>query len=181
MPVETHVPICIKALTFDRSLPKRAGDEIVFAILFQPRYLASNSTHDEALHVVRDLGIDDINGIPVRYVSIPVSDEADIERAVLDSEADILYVAPLRAVSLDAITRVSREHDVMTCSGVDGYGEAGLTLTVAARAEKPEIVINYTAMTEEGVDFTAQLLGYARVLNYREAGANATGAGRRAR
>jgi hypothetical protein len=178
VPIETHLPICMKALTFDRNLRERAGDEIVFAILFQPRFLASNSAHEEALRVLDELGVEDIEGIPVRYVSVPVSDERDTARAVFESDADIVYVAPMRAVPLDAITRVTREHDIMTCSGVDAYGQAGITLTVNARGQRPELVVNYTAMREEGVDFTAQLLAYARVLEFTEGTPEAGAAGR---
>jgi hypothetical protein len=165
----THLPICVNVLTFDRSLAKRAGDEIVFGIVFQPRYLASSGAHDDALRVLSDLGVEDIDGTPMRYVSIPVSDEEDTERAVLDSEADILYIAPLRAFPLDAITPVSQEHDLLTCSGVGAYGDAGLALAVGVRRGRPEIVIDLIAMREEGVDFTAVLLDYARVVNVEAA------------
>ena len=165
VPIETHLPICMAALPFDRKLKERVGEELVVGIIYQARFLASTRAHEEALRVLNELSTEEVDGVPVRYVSLPVSREEDVERAVLDGEADILYIAPLRAMSLASITRVSRAHDLMTWSGVTAYADEGVTLTVDARGGKPEIVINLSAMVSEGVDFTAALLDYARVIN----------------
>lgn len=177
VPIEIHLPICVKALAFDRGLRDHAGDEIVFGILYQRRFLSSKNAHDEAVRVLEAMAVDEIDGAPVRYVSIPVGREEDIERAVLDSEADVVYVMPLRAIATDVITDITRRHDRMTCSGVGAYEDVGFTLTIGARGGKPELVVNLTAMREEGVAFTAQLLGIARVIHVPERAANPDGEG----
>ncbi len=164
VPLEQQFSLFLKILTFDKNLKERAGDEFVIAVLYQKKFKSSLTAKDEIESVMGKSLINKIGQSPVKYLSIDIDSESDIPAAINKSGADFLYVAPLRAFSLESIIDASRALGKTTLTGVPGYVESGLAIGIGARGGKPEIIINLPAAKAEGANFNAQLLKLAKII-----------------
>ncbi|MFL5494852.1 MAG: YfiR/HmsC family protein [Gemmatimonadales bacterium] len=83
--------------------------------------------------------------------------------ALLHDGVRVAYVTPLRAVPTSDVAAATREHQVVSVTGVVQYVEEGLAVAVDAKGERPQIVINLAASRAEGAAFAGQLLKLARL------------------
>jgi hypothetical protein len=167
VPVSVQVPILIKILTFDRRLPQRARGRLVVGVLFQSRYRTSANVADEVCRSLDQLPAGargSLDALEVSCVAIDLDATPALESAIKQKRIQVLYVSPLRAVSLGDVTAVSRAAQVTTLTGVPRYVETGVAIGVDLKGERPEIVINLAASRAEGADLAAQLLKLARVI-----------------
>lgn len=158
VPVQTQLPLFLKILTFDRNLRARAGHEIVIGVVYQNKFRASLNAKDELMRAVSASQIKNIEGIPVYFVPIDVSVEADLIGDIVENHVDVLYVTPVRALGMETFTAVSRERGIVTLTGVLDYVASGLSVGVEVKGGKPHIVINLRSAKAEGADFSSQLL-----------------------
>jgi hypothetical protein len=164
VPVETQVPILAKVLEFNRKLAGHREGELVIGILHQRRYRTSVNVADEVQRAVSRLPVGVVQGRHIRTVAIALEDQADLESVLAREQIDVLYVAPLRAVDLDALKATCRASQVITVTGVPEYVERGLAIGVGVKGERPEIVINLDASRAEGAELNAQVLRIARIV-----------------
>ncbi len=164
VPVDLQFQLFMKILTFDRNLPSRAGDEVVFGIVYQSLHRASQNAREAFLKAAADSGEKDINGLPVRCVTIDLQENQSLEEAILKNGVDILYVAPLRAYDVESISSIGQQSKVLTLTGVPEYSRFNIAVSISSKAGKPEIVINLPATKAEGTDFSSKLLNLATVI-----------------
>ncbi len=164
VPVEVQYPLFLKIFTFDRNFHARVGQEIEIGILYQSEYRKSLNIRNALIDMINNFPLRNVDGTPIRYVSIDMSVETDLRAAIQREKIDLIYVAPLRAVAISAITDITRESHVLTLTGVPDYVDAGISLSIDVKRDKPLIVINLPAAKAEGVDFDAQLLKLAKII-----------------
>jgi hypothetical protein len=164
VPVAIQVPILVKILNFDRNLPGRAGDRLVVGVLFQSRYRTSANVADEVCRTLQVLPAGALGALGISCVAIDLDASSALDSALKRNRVQVLYVSPLRAVSLGDVTVVSRAAGITTLTGVPRYVETGLAIGLDMKGERPEIVINLAASRAEGADLTAHLLKLARVV-----------------
>lgn len=163
VPVDVQVPLLYKILTFDRNLEARVGEAVTVAIIYQRGYRASVLTRDQLDDTLSRAGTA-VFGKPVRWISVELEETADLLDLLKRNGVDVIYVTPLRGVSLQRIIRASRDGRMITFTGVALYVERGLAVGIGIDRERPQIVVNLAASREEGSDFTAQLLRVCRVI-----------------
>ena len=163
VPVRAQYLLFLKILTFDRNLDQRVNGDLVIGIVYQRRFRRSLHVRDALLNAVKESKIADVAGHQIRVVSIDLESNTDIRKAIREHRVNALYIAPLRAVDIKSISKVSREAKVLTMTGVPEYVEEGIAVGIGLRGEKPEILVNLRAAKAEGVDFHAQLLKLAKV------------------
>jgi len=164
VPMEIQLPLLLKILSADRQLRERAGDELVIAVFYQPRYNASVEAMETLLKEA-DRPIDPpIPDQPIRLVPVPLEGEPNWDSLLSALEVDVCYLAPLRATGLAPILSATRARKIVTCTGVPEYVESGVTVAFGAKAGKPQIIINLESARAEGADFTSQLLKLARII-----------------
>ena len=158
VPTDLQFSLFYRILTYDRALERRASGGLVIGVVYQGRFRASALASEQALRQAPSAPA----GFQVRLVPLDL-DSIDLGQAVEASGCDVLYVTPLRAVGIRAVTAVSHAHGILTLTGVPAYVEAGLAVGIGLRGDRPEIVVNLDAVRAEGSDFSAQLLRLARV------------------
>jgi len=163
VPVKLQLALLLKVLTYDRNLKQRAGDELVIAICYQQEYEKSVKTKDELLKMIKASPVDKIENIPLRFSSIDIG-ENDLATALSKDDVDVLYLTPLRDVSIQRIAAVSRDRKTRTLTGVTDYVKSGLAVGIGLKEGKPLIIINLPAAKAEGADFSSQLLKLAKVI-----------------
>ena len=77
--------------------------------------------------------------------------------------ASLLYIAPLRAVDVAALTATASAAGVTTVSGVPQYVSEGVAVGVRLQRDRPRILINLQGARLQGADFAAELLKLADV------------------
>jgi hypothetical protein len=164
-PVEIHIPIFLKVLTFDRNLKNRAGDEIVLGILYQEKYRESLNIKNQVEAYLVKSGTNIVEGIPFRWVSINAQDVQGLKAALEKEKVDVLYIGPLRAISIPGIAAVSRSIKAISMTPVPAYCDSGISVGIDTRGESPLIIINLHAAQEEGVDFSSRLLKLAKIID----------------
>ena len=164
-PAAIQVPLLFKILTFDRRMATRPpGQVIVIAVVFQSGYRASLVAKKQVVDALEAVEHSTISGHPVRMVAVEWKDREQLRLALIHERTDVVYVTPLRGVDLDHIMRTARGAGMTTFTGVPLYVEQGLALGIGIVRERPEIIINLSAMRAEGSDFTSQLLRICRVI-----------------
>lgn len=101
----------------------------------------------------------------LRVVSINWANDVKIEALLTREKIDILYVAPLRSVSISDIAAAAQALGIRTWSSVPAYVDKGLALGVGIREDRPLILVNRTSARAEGSDLSSQLLKLARVFS----------------
>lgn len=161
LPVGTQVPLFLKILSYDKNLPQR-GEKIVLGVLYQKKYRLSNLTKQEVLEVMKDF--ETLAGHPIEVVPIALDETTVLSRELDARGVNVLYVAPVRAYDVSAITSLSRSEHLLTLTGVPDYVHQGLSVGLGLRAGRPLILINLEASTREGARFHSQLLRLAQIV-----------------
>jgi len=170
VPVAVQVPILVKILNFDRKLPERAGDRLVVGVLYQSRYRTSANVAHEVCRSLLQLPTGSLGALELSCVAIDLDAIPALDVALKRERIRVLYVSPLRAISLGEVISASRAAQITTLTGVPRYVETGLAIGVDMKGERPEIVINLAASRAEGAELTAHLLKLARVVGDEGAG-----------
>jgi len=164
VPVEIQIPLFLKILTYDRNLKERVGDEIVLGIVYQEKFRKSLNVKTQLEKYLENSKERQIDDVPFRYVLINLS-SLSMFKAILEKEkVDIVYIAPLRAVAVDALAADCRALGITSLTGVPAYCESGIAISISSKGESPKIIINLTGAQSEGADFSSQLLKLAKII-----------------
>ena len=87
-----------------------------------------------------------------------------LRKRLTETNANIVYVAPLRAVDVGDIGRITRQRDIRSVTGIPGYVDLGIAVGIGLRNRRPLIIINLEAARAEGAAFSSQLLSLARIV-----------------
>lgn len=159
VPVEVQVPLLLKLLHFERQLQSRAADDtLVIGIVYQQRFRTSLEVKD-AFAAAAQAAADR----PLRCAPLDLDRQRDLVGALAASRARVLYLCPLRAADLEGITRIAREHRVLTLTGVPEYVGAGVAVGIDSKGQKPLILVSLPAARAAGADFSSRLLSLKMV------------------
>lgn len=164
VPIRLQYPILLKTLTFDRNLNARSGENLVLGVLYQSTFRQSLDVKDELLAAAKELPTRSVAGLSIRLVEIDLAKTDDLEREISETGVNTMYVTPLRSVAMKTITAATRNKKVLTLTGVPQYVEAGLSIGVGIRGDRPSLIINLKASRAEGADLDSQLLELARTI-----------------
>jgi YfiR/HmsC-like len=164
LPADLQARILLNVLTFDRNLAERAGEELVFAVLIQRRYIPSVEAGDGLLAALQSSSHEVMPGMRLRAVRLELDAGDRLDPALASLRPAVLYVPPLRALRIEDIVSSTRALKIRTVTGVADYVTRGLSVGLRLRDDRPEIVINLSAAIAEGADLNSQLLKLARVI-----------------
>lgn len=160
VPAAVQVPLLLKILTFDRRMAA-AAEPLVVGVVFQGRNRASAAIGDEVRMLLA------ASARPIRVVVIDLDETRDFRGKLVRESVRVVYIAPLRAVSVSTVAEATRGEGVVSITGVPRYVEQGLAVGIDMSDQRPRIVINLAASRAEGADFSAELLKLARLAGPR--------------
>jgi hypothetical protein len=164
LPAGAQFPLFLKIMAFDQHWRARVENELVIAIVYQKKFKTSLNAKEAMARAIDESSVKKIDGVPIRYVTIDLSDGNDLAEVISRDSVDILYVTPLRAFSTERIAEVSRAKQKTTWTGVPDYAESGIAVGIGIRGQKPLIIINLPAARAEGANFSSKLLALAKVI-----------------
>lgn len=163
VPVETHLPLLAKILEYDRSFKERDRSVVVLGVIYQKSWRKSALVFDELVSLASRPSFT-MGRLPVRIAPIDVSGTTELRHTLEQLRPDVLYLAPVRGIPLDEITRVSAQQQCRTVTGVPEFVEEGIAIGIGVRNDRPLIVVNLPAAKACGADLSSQLLRLARVV-----------------
>ncbi len=165
-PVDTQIRLLSRILQFDRRFPDGFGDEVVVGVLYQSRFRASLDAMTAAVAALqREQSGGLPGGLSLRFLTLDLDGGVSLLDELADGRIDVLYVAPLRAVDVEALSQICRRSGVLTFTGVPEFVSRGLAVGIGSRRGRPEILINREAAEAEGAFFSSELLALARIVD----------------
>lgn len=164
LPSSLQYQLFLKILKYDRHLTANMGPELIIGIFYQSGFRNSLQAMEAFQAAVEATTQKEFQNVTVKAVPIDLDNEPDLEKTLASNKVSLIYVAPLRAYDLKAITSLSRAKKLVTLTGVPDYADKGVAVGVGLKGENPEIIINLPAAREEGSDFSSSLLKLARVI-----------------
>lgn len=156
IPVDVQMALFVNVWKLDRNF--ESNKPVTLAIAYQENFYDSVSAKDHLLAA--------IERHKLRIVAIPieVGSQELLRRRLAETQADVVYVTPLRAIDVAEIGRISRYRRFRTITGVPEYVDAGLAVGIGIRRNRPLIFVNLAQARAEGSDFSSQLLALARIV-----------------
>jgi hypothetical protein len=156
VPVDVQTDIFITIGKLDRNYD--AGKPATLGILYQEGYPESVEAKDDVVAATTK------RNLPIRCVAINAQSGKQLRKLLTETDATILYVAPLRGIDIAEISRITQQRGIRSVTGVPEYVELGLAVGVGLRNKRPLIIINLQAARAEGAAFSSQLLALARIV-----------------
>lgn len=163
IPVETQFPIFMKILTYDRNLQQRGKDGLNILIVYQKNFRTSFLTQETIKEVLRKTNINKVENISIKFSYLDI-DEFSLQSAISRDKINVIYLCPLRGISLESITSITRERGVLSFTSVPDYVDSGIAIGLELKGERTQIIINITAAKAEQTDFSSQLLKFCKVI-----------------
>ncbi len=156
VPVDTQVALFRNVWKLDRNFDSTKG--IRLAIVYQDNYYDSLAAKEDFVAAIGR------QGLQITIVLVDAGTQQLLSNGLNAVEADIVYVAPLRAIDVTEIGRISRFHRFRTITGVPEYVDLGLAIGIGIRRNRPLIIVNLEQARAEGAVFSSQLLALARIV-----------------
>lgn len=161
LPTDITAMLTLKVLTFDRNLEQRAGAEVVVALVYAE---GDEGFADSLAKSFEGYSDKKINGIPFSVTKHAYADLAGLSAWADSAKPAVIFLSPGMKGETGSIHGLASTKKIMT-AGPDGdFPAKGASLGFEVADGKPKIVINRDKSTEEGVDFSANLLSIAKVL-----------------
>jgi hypothetical protein len=153
VPPQVQAAIIAKLWQFDRNFVPHG--QLALAVLYQTKFRISFVAAHDLCHEF------EAARLPVRCIFIDITDDAT---PIPLQAFDAAYIAPLRAVNVEALFVALRLRRIRTVTAVNEYVIAGAAVGLDLRGDHAEIVVNLPAARAEGSDFSSQLLRLARIV-----------------
>jgi hypothetical protein len=163
VPFDVQVPLILKALTYDRSLKARVGDQVRIAVLHPAA--GEPGAAENLAAALRSLPGRTLNGLPVTFRHFTVRNEAVVEQALKDGRWAAAYVMPgFSSGELAQIRRACEDMRVLAMAADATEVERGLAFGVDSRDGKPQLVVNLSSTKAFGSEFDLALIRLSRVI-----------------
>lgn len=162
VPFEVQVPLVLKALTYDRTLKARVGDQVRIAILIPPK--SGRGRADELQASIDSMPNRTVAGLPVTFKEL-TADASGLDQAFGDGRWAAMYVLPgFNREELAEIRRICEKRRILAVAASSDEIERGLAFGIGAQSGKPEIIVNLAVSKACGSDFDLALLRLAKVI-----------------
>jgi len=155
VPGDTQLRILQRVWTLDRTFPRRRTVQVV--ILYQAKY-------DRSVRMMEELKVSAGDKQPAMHlIPVDLADSISIGSQI-PAETDVVYITPLRAISIAHIIRETRLRHLRSVTAMAEYVNEGVGLGIIVDRDRPTILINLEAAEREGADYSAQLLKLAMLV-----------------
>lgn len=164
VPVDVQLPLFFKIFAYDKNFNLKIGAQLDIVIVYQKKFITSMNIKNSVQSILESDNYKVYNSLPVTVKSVSIESVSELDNYLRKNNADVLYLAPLRALNISELAEITRARKILTITGVPQYVEQGLSVGIGIKNEKPQIIINLTASKSEGSNFSSQLLKLAKVI-----------------
>jgi len=163
VPVDLQIKVIPKILSLNKNFSLEKEDQFNFSILYSNNQRNSKQIF-EAFKEVFDRRKIKIKNQHAIYHSIEVSDLSALRNHLRKNKIRMLYLTPIRGFDISKISRICKEEQVLTITGVEEYVENDVSVIFGLLENKLKIYINRKSAKQEGVNFSSRLLKIAKII-----------------
>jgi hypothetical protein len=162
VPVNLQAELVAKVAAYDRNLPTRAGDRVHVVIVVKAK---DDGSARFAKHLESALGgVDRIAGLPHDEAIVTYTNAKALADLCRSKKVAIIYLAPGFGEEVEQIRGALEGVNVLSVSAVAGDVGKGVVLGFDLVSGKPKIVVHLGQAKRQDVQFKAELLKLARVI-----------------
>lgn len=162
VPVPVQAALIGKVLSYDRSLDARAGDRVHVAIVVDPGSPASTKIGD---HIRAALGeLPTMGGKPHDEFVVNFSNESALVETCKTKKISLVYVTPVPSDLVGRVVRALDTKPILTVAAVPDDVARKIVLGFDVVSGKPKLLIHLDQAKRQGVDFRADVLKLAKVV-----------------
>lgn len=166
VPVNNQLQIFNKIIFSNKQLIMKAGNSIEVCIVYQKKYRLSSEIKSQALSFIEENNsLKELGNMKIYFNILSIENENTLDSYLTANKVDIIMVTPLRTIDIVQLAKVTRKHNVLSFSFIPDYIESGLSVGIGSKAGRPQILINFKASKEEGVEFNSQLLKLSKIVD----------------
>jgi hypothetical protein len=163
VPFDVQIPLLLKALTYDRNLKTRAGDQARIAVVVPPK--SGRNVTGELQASLDKLPGRTVNGLAVVFKEISATDEVALDDGLKDGQWAAVFVMPgFSRSELAKLRRICETRRVLPVGASIDDVEQGLAFGIGVDGNRPQLVVNLPASKACGSDFDLALLQLSKVL-----------------
>jgi hypothetical protein len=162
VPVQLQAELVAKVASYDKNLPARAGNLVRVLIVVKA---GDDSSTRFGNHMESALGgIDRIGGLPHEQATATFASARAIADACRSKRISIVYLAPGLGEEVAGIRAALDGVNVLTVAAVASEVPKGIVLGFDLVSGKPKIVVHLGQARLQDVQFKAELLKLAKVI-----------------
>lgn len=162
VPVNLQAELVAKVAAYDRNLPARAGDRVHVVIVVKAK---DDGSARFAKHLESALGgVERIAGLPHDELIVAYSNAKALADLCRAKKVAIVYLAPGLGEEIGTIRAALEGVNVLSVSAVAADVAKGVVLGFDLVSGKPKIVVHLGQAKRQDVQFKAELLKLARVI-----------------
>jgi hypothetical protein len=156
--------IFARVLSYELTLEQRVGEDIGVVIVYKKGDSASQATADEWHRALSELSSVKIKNRSL-FALTAAYDAPTLGRLIEERGADVLLASNgLSTEEMLGLSRLARTNQLLSAGNAVEQVDQYMTLCVTVSGGKPEIVINLNTARLEGISFSSNLLGLARII-----------------
>ena len=165
VPLELQAKLLLTALTYDKNLEKRAGEQLDIAILYFPWIEHSQEEAESFSKTLEQFKDKKIAGRNFNAFLVPYDGDSGLQEKIAGKHVEVMFIAGGTERMLKEITQLTREGKILSCtSKADYVSSYGVSIGVGLKNNKPKIYLNLSSAKEEGADFSAKFLRVAEIV-----------------
>jgi hypothetical protein len=161
VPVELQVDLLGRVAPYERGLARASG-ELRVLVVSRRGHAVSTRTAAQLVSVLRRTGT--MLERPMRIDELAFESWPAVLAVATSRGISVVYLTPGLEEGLSAMSETFAGHRILTVSTVGSYVPRGAVLGFEIVSSRPRIVVNLAQARRQQLDFSAQLLRLARVL-----------------
>lgn len=162
VPVNLQAALMLKATKYDRAFEKKISspeNKLYIGIAYQQKFRKSILNKEEFELELEKIGF----SAKIEIVELVIDQDGNLISDENIDKIGIIYITPMRGIQIKKILDLSKDHQILTVTGILDYADAGVTMSFDLVKDRPKFVINRISAADEGCDFSSQLLKLAIV------------------
>jgi len=166
VPLGLQAKLLLTALTYDKNLEKKAGEQLDIAILYFPWIERSQEEAESFSKTLEQFKDKKIAGRSFNTSLISYDGDASLKEKISGQHVEVLFIAGGTKRMLKEITQLTRKKQILSCTSKAEYVSSyGVSIGVGLKENKPKIYLNLSSAKEEGADFSAKFLRVAEIVD----------------
>jgi hypothetical protein len=165
IPFDLQAKLFLTALTYDKNLEKRGGDELTIGLLYFPEVSQSKEYTLQFSQALKEFKDKKVRGLGIITVLLSYTTTDALTSDISRHNIDILYIGTGTKNLVKEITGVTQSKGVLSFASTATYvTDCGVSLAVGLKGGRPKLYLNLPSSKKEGADFGAKLLRVADVV-----------------
>ena len=164
VPIEVQTKVIPKILSLNKNILSTSKSPLNVMIIYSKDQRNSKNIYDNLKNHINN-EVNKSNFHNTKFHSFDIKILKDFRKYIRVNDIRVLYITPIRGVDISSITRICREEDVLTITGVEEFKGNDVSVILGLEKSKLKIMINPKTAKSEGADFSSRLLKIATLID----------------